>query len=162
MNETNWSDVHERIDGYLGPLKATGLAGEAIVAQYSVKDGRPRITSVSVEAPEGGEVSPETLRSLSRNLYPWLERFISTVIAGPLGVGPDDVAGKYQRERRRRSWGDDDLRRVADVFRNGGDRPREAVMDQFHVSESTAARLLRMARAKGFLEDSAKSARRKK
>lgn len=162
MNEPNWSDVHERIDGYLGPLKVTGPAGEAIVAQYSVKDGRPRITSVSVEAPEGGEVSPETLRALSRNLHPWLDRVISTLIAGPLGAAPDDVAGNYQRDRRRRSWDDNDLRRVADVFRNGGDRPREAVIDHFHVSESTAARILRMARAKGFLEDSAKSARRKK
>lgn len=162
MNETDaqWSRAHKAIERHLGPLTSPGLAGETITTRYEVRDGRPRITSIEIHASEGSEVVPETLKALGSSLHVWLETFVGQLLSGPLGTPADQVAHHYKSERRRRSWSDADLREVADVFRDGGDRPREAVMAHFHVSESTAARVLRMARAKGFLEPSPKAARK--
>ncbi|CAN5351792.1 hypothetical protein BH20ACT22_BH20ACT22_09950 [soil metagenome] len=63
-----------------------------------------------------------------------------------------ETSRQADRAKRRRTMTDEHLEAVAQVYRaTGGDRPRDAVMDEFQVSPAMASRYIKLARERGFL-----------
>ncbi len=125
--------------------------GEQVVATCRISGGRPIVTSLQIDAADGDRVSAQLLRSLADDVETWVEEFAGAMIGQMIGASPDALVSDYRERRRRRTWDDALLERVAEAYLGGGNTPRRAVERALHCSPATASRGIARARERGFL-----------
>lgn len=130
-----------------------------IELEIEVRDRRAACAAVSVRRQDAGPVTTRDLRKLPLTHYLALASG-AAAMRGAVGEGIvtlEPAVGEMTVERAdvqrlgRRRVDDDCLRKTAEVYRNANRAPREAVIEYFRVSASTAARYIAAARARGYL-----------
>lgn len=147
------------------------LAGDAAtpttIARAVVRDGVPRVVSLTFESREGeGEVRQSHLRATQLDALLDLVAGFSVRVTEAtddrglpvveIGVSDDgdprpEAVAAVRGARGNRKVTDALLREVAEVYRSNMDAPTKAVRERYFVSERMASKYVQAARARGFL-----------
>jgi hypothetical protein len=143
-------------------------SGHEIRIVVEHRGGKYRVVSVTVAAPEGGEVTSAVLgiavkEAANEALAQAWSLFNVTGYQPEDVLDPGVLRADFMRQQRRRTLDDAFLRRVADVHRaaeQAGERSvTGAVAQEFYVSQAQAERYVRAARKRGLLAASPRSKR---
>jgi len=130
------------------------------------RGGTYRVVRVTVEAPEGGEITSALLGiAVKEAADDALAGAWSMFSATSGDLTPEDAAAArqeyrtdFQAKQRRRTLDDPFIKRVAEVYNAAveADRgsPIHALQDEYYVSDATAERWVQAARKRGFLPPS--------
>ena len=153
-------------------------SGHAITISATYGDGAFRVSSVTVEAGEGGELTSgdlglpvkeaaeQVLRAAWTFGETWLPepRYATQTTAKAMLDEASERMDDFDQRQRRRWITDAHLRDVADAHadaeRAGAQSVVRALMERFACSQSTAERWIRTARERGFLPPSQRQQRK--
>jgi len=142
-----------------GRLAETGHDIRMVVEH---RQGAYRVVSVTVDAPDGGEVTSALLgiavkEAMTEVLAQAWSMFRVVGESEDDVLDPDELRADFLRKQRRRTIDDTHLRRVAEIYKvaeSAGEPTIEAVRKEFYVSPATAERYIRAARDREFLPPS--------
>lgn len=159
-----------RVDGAWipDPLHIDVTRGDGLEVRLSIRLDDGRWTASAVEV-VGDTVTAADMRQVARDLDQLVESAVVNWSHTPMRWATGELAEDPQyalpasaeahrahhdatgRRQRRRDLTPTLLREVADVYREGGRTPTEAVRQHFVVSRATASRWVRAARDEGIL-----------
>ena len=136
--------------------------GLHVEIEGTVVDGQPRCSTLSVWRLDGQPLEADDLRAIPLGDYVDQVASRSALVMEPgdsLGrfaaeVGATEAVGEQITKRRRGRITDAYLREVAALYRAAyaaGEHPTKTIAKQCHVGRSTAGRLVKRARDRGFL-----------
>lgn len=144
----------------------------ALSISYSVSDGAPIVSAVSIEAKPGGRrVQRSDVETVAEHLGEFTDMATKAVMQhseeldGGLTIGDKPLtatnktrAGRIARKRSNQKVNDAMLREVAALYRENENTGGiyEAIRNRFGKSEPTAARYVQLARDRGFLPPATK------
>ncbi len=136
-----------------------------IEIEVQVVDGQPRCEELRCrQRPDGPPVSSENLRkvrlggylrlsAVAMSFHAVLDENGDVLFAQATGTGDEELLARAAVRRPRVTVTEDLLRRVAQIHRDGGPKGTLAVQRHYSVSRATAARWVRAARERGFIND---------